>query len=284
MLEIHLFGHFELACDGQNIAAEAWPQRKTLQLFKLLLREPGEACSQEELATLLWPEAEHRKALSSLHSRLSELRRVLEPTSGENGRSSYILRRGRPATYAFSAKSACWLDTFEFAQRIREAEAHLQEGQLARALEAYQAALDLYRGDCLGEDGLNDWTIKPRERYRQQALGAVRSYAACLVKSERYDQALSIYQRGLRISPGDEELYRLLMRVCLLSGGADAALARYDYDRAAGAGSLLGADRPGRSAQAASAPATGGPLKVAGRTCIIVCQRRAEGSLNGETD
>ncbi|HED03507.1 MAG TPA: hypothetical protein ENI60_01920, partial [Candidatus Fraserbacteria bacterium] len=223
VLEIHLFGHFELVRDGQEIAAEVWPQRKTLQLFKLLLREPGKACSQEELATLLWPEVERKRALSSLHSRLSELRRVLEPTSGENGRSSYILRRGRPATYAFSAKSACWLDTLEFARRICEAEAHLQEGQLARALEIYRAALDLYREDFLSEDRLESWSFEPRERYRRQVVEAVRSYAACLIKSERYDQALSVYQRGLRIAPGDEQLYRLLMRVCLLSGGADAA-------------------------------------------------------------
>ncbi len=88
MLEIHLFGPFELA---------------------------------------------RRQAIDNLHARMSELRRVLQPALSQGGIFHYIVRQGRPAAYAFSVKQACWLDTLEFAERIREAEALKQQAHLRQA-------------------------------------------------------------------------------------------------------------------------------------------------------
>ena len=59
MLEIHLFGRFEILLDGQALEI---PSRPAQALLAYLALHPGIAHRRERLAGLLWPKSDERKA------------------------------------------------------------------------------------------------------------------------------------------------------------------------------------------------------------------------------
>src|SRR5579871_918533 len=74
-LDVRLFGHLEVALDGERVAL-ATP-RKSLQVLAYLLLHRGSAVSREYLAFLLYPDDEEGSARAKLRATLSELAKVL---------------------------------------------------------------------------------------------------------------------------------------------------------------------------------------------------------------
>jgi predicted ATPase with chaperone activity len=76
--------------------------------------------------------------------RISQLRRVLgaEKTCLQTVDGGYL----------FQPDETCWLDVDEFQTRISEGDRYQEAGQQPEAIQAYEQARQLYRGDFLPED------------------------------------------------------------------------------------------------------------------------------------
>src|SRR5215208_1740494 len=87
-LEVRLLGRFEVLVDSQRVPADAWAQRRTADLVKVLALAPGHRMPREELLELLWPHLAADAAASNLHKAASYARRAL----GDRG--AVVLRSG----------------------------------------------------------------------------------------------------------------------------------------------------------------------------------------------
>src|SRR6185312_10356657 len=129
----------------------------------------------------------------------------------------------RPPGYAID-RDACELDAARFAELLRLARS---AEELVEALEAYDEALGLWRGDTL-----SDVTLEAGARSAAARLDDERRAA----RSERYDAALALgrhnelvpeLERAVAADPLDERLLRQLMTALYRSGRQADALARY---------------------------------------------------------
>ena len=93
-LRVALLGQFAVWRDGEQVSESAWPRKKTKDLLKVLLTAPGKFFLVDQLVEALFPASDPRRAASNVQSRISELRRVLEPNLKHGRDSSYIVRRG----------------------------------------------------------------------------------------------------------------------------------------------------------------------------------------------
>ncbi|MFQ5796549.1 MAG: BTAD domain-containing putative transcriptional regulator, partial [Candidatus Bipolaricaulia bacterium] len=205
-LQVKLFGHFEAWHDDEPIPPQAWSRRKTQTLLKILLTERGRVFTQDQLIDWLFPDSNPDKAAQNLYKRISELRRTLEPDLNRGADSQFVLRVG--GGYCFSQDAPGWIDTEAFHQQVESARKMEQAGRWSQALEYYQQAVELYRGEYLAEDLYEEWSIPPRERWREEYLTALERLAECHARLRNYSRAIEYGQRMIELEPYREGAYR----------------------------------------------------------------------------
>jgi predicted ATPase/DNA-binding SARP family transcriptional activator len=209
-IKICLFGPFELYLGDQLVSEEAWPSENTRSLLKIFAGERGRLFLQEELIEHLWPEIDPQKAATNLRGRITELRKILEPSLVRGSRSQFI--QTRHGGYCFSKTIESWIDieiVSDFESQARQCE---KEEKLREAIQFYESALKLCRGEYLPEDRYAEWAIELRDRWRERRVELLVRLAECLKKSKSYREAIERFREALKLLPTQEGLYQEWMR------------------------------------------------------------------------
>lgn len=221
-LHAQTLGPVMILRDGIEIDAPAFTKRpKVRELFGLLL-ERGRLTRPDAIG-LLWPEHDDDKAASSLRTALSTLNDVLEPTR----------RRGEAAFHLHVDADSIAIDTrvttdlAEFEALVDGARSDDEAGLPARALDGYQAAMSLYRGDYLeGVDA--SWIVLTRLRLRSLAVNATCRIAELTAAKGEPEQAARWATKARAFDPLNERAGRLF--VAALDAAGDRSGARSAAD------------------------------------------------------
>jgi len=225
MLQIKTLGSFETILDGVVIPERAWPRRKTRELLKVLLTAPGDVFTVDQLIDAILPDADVSRARSNIGARISELRSVLEPGLHRGIDSQYIKRVGEG--YMFNVDSDSWLDSLEFDRLCTEALHQADEDQWAEAVDRFEMAAVLYRGDFLAEDRYAEWAESARAHLRETYLEGLTRLATCYARLNRLCQAASSYRKVLESDSCREAAARQLMEVLSAAGRHAQAVLTY---------------------------------------------------------
>jgi LuxR family transcriptional regulator, maltose regulon positive regulatory protein len=148
------------------------------------------------------------------------LRRVL------GGAEWIAFHEGR---YRFEAAHEYAYDVHHFERCIDEAHAlrsATSDEGVARRAQLLQAALDVYRGDFLGDAGFGDWTLEPRHRLQRRFADAAVELAACYHGQAHHDDAAAVCRAVLAHDNLDERAHRLLIQA-LSDAGRPAEAMRH---------------------------------------------------------
>ena len=228
LLEIRCFGSFELYLRGELIIPEMFHRRGALTLLKILLLQEGHQISRDALVEFLWPEADPEAGTNRLYVLVHALRQIVEPS--EHGQHwNFICSDGD--RYYFNSDGSCWLDVKEFHGYIDLGERLERVGDIEAAMDAYEAAVSLYRGDLLEEELAAEWCWEEREHLREICLVALSKLATYYVEHDFADRSIDCYRHALRIDSMREENHRGLMRALWAARRRDEALRQYDVCR-----------------------------------------------------
>jgi len=194
-------------------------------LLKVLLTEPGRVFSEDQLADAIYPESDPSHVRSNIQARISDLRRVLQPTLQHGRDSLYVLRRGEG--YMFDADSDCLIDTLAFDEQLTAAHKLADQKLWAEAVQAFDGALSLYRGEFLCEDPYEEWAEGTRRRLAERYTSGLSRLAACYAQLEQLRQSISCCQRILALEPHRESVVQQLMEYQSQAGQRVAALETY---------------------------------------------------------
>lgn len=213
-IELRLLGGFKCRVDGTEMEV---PGQKDRALLAYLAMGAETDHRRENLAGMLWSNADTPRARDSLKHALSRLR-------GSLGHAAKALITDRSAV-AFDTGSR-WLDTEAFA-----ACASLEE------LPRLESALTLYRGEllegmALDEPAFDEWLLVERQRLTRLAEYAAGRVVAHYTDHGPPDAAAAAAIRALAVDPLNERACRLLMRALAAAGDVPAALKNFhDFAR-----------------------------------------------------
>ena len=222
-LRVQTLGSFHVWRGKEEIDAREWRRSSARQLFQLLLTRRDRMLQREEIADILWPNLGPDAVQRGFKVALNALNKALEPDRPSGAEPAYIVRHG--ATYGLRPNADLWLDADVFQQLINEADRCQDDAEVCG--DAYQRALDLYRGEYLQESLYEDWASEERERLLTLYLRTAEKLAAVRVEQGRYDEAINLCRRILARDNCWERAYRLLMITYARQGNRPRALRVY---------------------------------------------------------
>lgn len=203
-----LFGGFDLSTFGRHVELGGLRPRAR-QLLHILALHTGEPVHRERLAEMLWPEASPDVSIHRLQVAVSSLRRLLE--ADPSGPEGEVLRRDG-LSYVLRLPEGSQVDVHEFTRALHRARDARRAGRADETITALQAALDLYRGDLLPEDGPAEWVADSRESLRTEAAAA-GALLARLLAARDPRVALGVAERAVGIDQYNDEAWNLLIHL-----------------------------------------------------------------------
>jgi DNA-binding SARP family transcriptional activator len=205
-LSLALLGSPVVQRDGIPVTFDT---RKAIALLALLAVTDREH-SREQLADLLWPDADSAKGRASLRRTLSVTAAVMGPC-------------------LTSSRTAVRLETDQVRIDIREFETLIARPDVA----SLEQAVQLYRDDFLagfvlrGCPDFEDWQASVADELRQSlARGLQRLVAACVAVGE-LERAAQHARRWLQLDPLHEPAHQAIIRLHGWAGQRSAAMRQY---------------------------------------------------------
>jgi DNA-binding SARP family transcriptional activator len=96
-------------------------------------------------------------------------------------------------------------------------------GHIGGGTSGFAAALALYRGDLLPQDGPAEWAVERREHFRREAVEAATIIAEDAIASGDLDEAIRVCRRGLELDRFHDPLWRVLIAARDQAGDQGAA-------------------------------------------------------------
>ncbi|MAX81856.1 MAG: response regulator receiver protein [Crocinitomicaceae bacterium] len=174
--KIRCFGDLRIRRENGDIIdwnTKSGATKKLKTVFAFLLLRGDKGATNEELADLLWPDAEDTdQALNRLYHTIRYLRIVLENGDKNAGKnSSFIVNQS--STYYLKLPHDSWIDLPMFRELCFKGNAHLKEGNVKQAKICYESAERLYTGDMFQDIPMkyienleHDWCWSKRQWFK----------------------------------------------------------------------------------------------------------------------
>lgn len=188
-------------------------------LLRYLAVHLGTDVHRERLVDELWPGVPAAAGNRSLQVAVSSLRTAL----GRAGLDPATVLPRRGDAYRLELPAGSAADVRDLQIEIMCADAAAAEGDLPAAVRHRIAALALYRGELLPEDGPVEWVVGERERLAQLAAGTALTLAREQRALGRLPEAISAAQRVVQLDPWSDTAWRLLIDLHEETGDEGAA-------------------------------------------------------------
>jgi DNA-binding SARP family transcriptional activator len=186
-----------------------WEGHLPRLLFFFALDRP--MITRSEICQAFWEELDSDQAVNVFHVTKRRLHKALntDVLVHENG------------FYRINPKLDLHYDTSVFVTLLLEG----REPGNPNRIDAYQRAVDLYRGHFL-QGHQDPWIVERRASYLTGYLEALNAIADHWTERERPEMALSVYQRAAALTePLNEEVHRKILRLYLKMGRRSEAAA-----------------------------------------------------------
>jgi two-component SAPR family response regulator len=220
-IEIRCFGGFDVLARGRDLTlasspAEAAEQARAWELLAFLGVHPEGLVPEGDVLAALFPDEDPHAAHTALLERIGLLQRLLSsavPHFAGSGETPLVWLDERDLACRLDLRHA-ESDVHRF-HRLCRAAALMRDDQ---AVEVWQRARELYRGDLLEGPGAREYAwvtqpaedgqLAPRDQYREQYYRATLRLARGYLRDDQPDLALPLFQALLEIEPLLEDVVR----------------------------------------------------------------------------
>lgn len=201
-LRFGVLGPLEVRLDGAPLTLGGRQQRAILGM---LLCEGGHAISVERMADALWGEHLPRSYQATVKTYVFHLRTALEP-SRPRGAAGEVLTTEPGGTYRLNT-SVESVDAHRFEELVRRGGAALESDEPGQALDVFDDALALWRGDVLADLTDFDFVSPTAVRLRELRLCALESRIEAELALGHHNTAVAELDRLVVDYPMRERLH-----------------------------------------------------------------------------
>jgi ATP/maltotriose-dependent transcriptional regulator MalT len=224
-LEIKTFGGLELTRGEDRVGEEAWERLQPKRLLTAILARPGGKVAKEVLIEDLWPEERPGKGENNFKVTLMRLRKFLEPAIHPEFGSSYLHLRNN---LVILNPEFTHTDVDEFLAAVAQGNWKERTREARGAMEKYEQALAIYRGDFLPEETGLTVVDRRRDDLKGVYIETLQRLAKLSEEQGLLKKAGGYYRRVLEAEPLQEEACQGILRLSLTLGNTNEALRAFD--------------------------------------------------------
>jgi PAS domain S-box-containing protein len=206
-LEIYCLGALKV-CSGER-QIQRWPGKRVRMVFECLVNTPKVPVARDILLEAIWPEHAPDLTVNSLRMAVHGLRRTLNDLLGLNKDLPSVLFRD--GCYLFSPELNMTVDFENFEENISSGRRLERGRRIDEAIQLYQRAEELYRGDFLEGENYLDWVLSRREAIKDSYLLVLDKLAEYYSDQRDYESCILYCRKTIAIDPSREDVYRRLM-------------------------------------------------------------------------
>lgn len=169
--------------------------------------------TRERIGSLLWPDLPPAKMVNNFHVCLFQLKEHIGADYVNYVSGNYLLEHA-------------WLDALEFKSMINKADVLVQEGKFHFAEQKYEEAIELYKGDFMG-DVYDPWIDDVRNELKALRNSRLLTLGEIYIKKLKFEQAIMAGHDVLKADALSEEAHRFLIKSYLLNGEKAKAVNQY---------------------------------------------------------
>lgn len=224
-LEIRTFGGFRVLRNGQTpIEDNQWGGNRTKLLLKAILVHGIQDIPKDIIMEDLWPESAPRSASQNFKVTLHRLRKKLEPTLQNHGKSAYVhLNSGLVSL----DRDLCQVDVQSFLTCCKDIKRAVVAKETGTALALGRMAMDLYQGDFLPEEPYAPWVEMKRLALKVEYIATLMMMVDIYEKQDQLEEAASCCRAVLSADACLEQANAKLMQIYAQQGRKNDAVTIY---------------------------------------------------------
>jgi len=208
-LQAFCFGNFEVHSNWRKCGG--WHSLKAKTLFKFLISNKKKPVPKDVLIEILWPDCDPEAGSNNLKSAVYAIRQMFAGHKAENKIYSPIIAYS-DGNYFIDPQLDIWVDVDEFEYYWLAGRRFEKANEIGQAIQQYQLAEELYRGDYLEDESYTEWTLLRREALKDTYLAILVKLINASFKSGDYENCIVYSQKILAKDPCHEEAYQWLIR------------------------------------------------------------------------
>ncbi len=218
-VRLEILGPTALYLDSRPQSNASWNRERVRSLMLyLVLHGPSR---REQIIDAIWPDLDAEAGARNLRVTLTYLNQALEPDRC-SGEASFFIRPYESAL-AIARSPHFTLDSDELESLIGQADDADQRGLSSVALDLYEEAVSLWRGQCLSDVLYEDWAQTARARLTDRFVGAALRAAELNLAAGNMRSARNHARRVLTADEWCEPAHRILIAVALAGGDRGGA-------------------------------------------------------------
>ena len=219
-IRIETLGRFNILCGQKALDSRIFEGVRPLLLLKSIVLHGSRDIPKEILMDDLWPQADLAAGEKNFKINLHRLRKALEPEAKKEFGYSYIVQK---AGLVSLDPILVTLDVDEFLSFSVQAAEKEKNNDFDTALELYDKAVELYKGDYFNEEPYLEWISRKRELLRAKFIEVLEKKARLHEELDQIQKAVETWKRILDADPYSESAYQNLMILYADSGQKNKA-------------------------------------------------------------
>ncbi len=220
-IRIETLGRFTILCGHKVLDSRNFEGIRPLLLLKSIVRHGSRDIPKEILIDDLWPQADPAAGEKNFKINLHRLRKAIEPHAKKEFGYSYVVQKA--GLISFDSELVR-LDVDEFLALSLQGAEHERVNRFEAALECYEKAAALYKGDYFSEEPYLEWISRKRDLLKGKYIEVLEKKARLHEELDQIQKAVETWQLVLDIEPYFEAAYQNLMILYADSGRKNRAM------------------------------------------------------------
>ena len=220
-IRIETLGQFKILCNNKVLDNKAFEGARPVLLLKSIVLHGSKDIPKEILIDDLWPDATAKAGDKNFKINLHRLRKAIEPNPKKEFGYSYISQKAGLISLDPELIS---LDADEFISLGVKAAEHERNNRFETALQFYDRAVGIYKGDYFAEEPYREWIFRKRNLFKARYMEILQKKAMLHEELNQIDKAIETWNLVLGADPFFESAYQNLMILYADSGRKNRAM------------------------------------------------------------
>jgi len=220
-IRIETLGTFRILSNNKVLDAKSFEGARPVQLLKAIVLHGSKDIPKEILIDDLWPDSSAKAGNKNFKINLHRLRKAMEPDPNKEFGYSYIFQKSGLISLD---PELVTLDVDEFMAFGTSAFENEKNNNFERAVELYEKAVEIYKGNYFAEEPYLEWISRKRDLFKARFVDILKKKARLHEEVDQIEKAVETWHLVLDIDPYFETAYQNLMILYADSGRKNSAI------------------------------------------------------------